>query len=160
MADYIFNENQKFKKVFIWVIMIFSLSIFLLAPLVSFFGNRISNGIWVFVLVLCAVIILISSIRMQVRIDHNKLMFRYIPFINTWKTYSTDEIQDIKIIKYHSLREFGGWGIRYNFDSWLYNTGGRYGIKVISGNKKFILGTYKPDEASKAIEQFKSIKYK
>ncbi len=90
--------------------------------------------------------------------DHHKLMFRYIPFINSWRKYSFDEIQEMKLIKYSSLREFGGWGIRYNFDYWLYNTGGRYGFKVKAGKKKFILGTYKPEEAEKAISQYRNFK--
>lgn len=156
MGNYVFTETQKFNKTIIWAIMIISLSLLFLVPILPFVGNKITNGIWASLLVLTGVITLLASVRLQIRIDRTKLMFRYIPFINSWKTYSFDEIQEIKLIKYNSLREFGGWGIRYNFDSWLYNTGGRYGIKVIVGNKKFILGTYKPDEASKAIEQFKS----
>jgi len=158
MSNYVFNENQKFNKIIIWVIMIISLSLVLLIPFLSLVEKNITNGIWASLIGVAGVITLLASIKMQIRIDRNKLMFRYIPFINSWKTYSFDEIQEIKLIKYNSLREFGGWGIRYNFDSWLYNTGGRYGIKVKVGQKKFILGTYKPDEASKVIEQFESFK--
>lgn len=158
MANYVFTENQRFNKTFIWVIMIVSLSLLLLVPLLPFVEKNITNGIWASLIVVGGVITLLASIKMQTRIDRDKLMFRYIPTVNSWKTYSFNEIQEIKLIKYNSLKEFGGWGIRYNFDSWLYNTGGRYGIKVKVGKKKFILGTYKPDEASKVIEQFKSFK--
>lgn len=158
MSNYIFNENQKFNKVIIWVIMIISISLLLLASILPFVENKSSNAFWVTLLVIAGVIALLSSIRMQIRIDQHKLMFRYKPFINSWKIYSFNDIEEIKIIKYNSLREFGGWGIRYNFDYWLYNTGGKYGIKVKTGNKKFILGTYQPDEAFKAIVQHKSSK--
>lgn len=158
MANYVFTENQKFNRTFIWVIMIVSLSLLFLVPILPLVGNKITSGIWASLLVIAGVIILLASVRMQIRIEKDKLMFRYIPFVNSWKTYSFEDIQEIKLIKYNSLREFGGWGIRYNFDSWLYNTGGRYGIRVKTGKKKFILGTYKPEEAAKAIEQFKSKK--
>jgi len=158
VAERIFQENQKFRKVYIWLIMIISILLLLATSILPFIDNINSKGIWLVLIFIIGTVALLASIKMQIRIDHNKLMFRYIPFINTWKAYSFHEIQEMKLIKYNSLMQFGGWGIRYNFDSWLYNTGGKYGIKVRVGKKKFILGTYKPEEAEMAIIQYRNYK--
>lgn len=154
----IFKESQKIKNTYIWVILVISLILLSISIILPFLNTIHTKGIWLAVIIIIATIAILASIKMQIRIDQNKLMFRYIPFINGWREYSFDEIQDMKLIKYSSLRQFGGWGIRYNFDSWLYNTGGKYGIKVKVGKKKFILGTYKPEEAEEAISQYRNFK--
>lgn len=158
MAGIIFKENQKIKKVYIWLVTVISILLLLATSILPFIENIDSKGIWLTLIVIIGTFALLASIKMQIRIDQKKLMFRYIPFINTWKTYSFHEIQEMKLIKYNSLLQYGGWGIRYNFDSWLYNTGGNYGIKVKVGKKKFILGTYKPEEAEIAISQYRTYK--
>lgn len=54
--------------------------------------------------------------------------------------------------------KFGGWGIRYNFAMWEYNVSGNQGLIVTLKDKKFLIGTQKPEEMQKAIKQFKELK--
>jgi hypothetical protein len=95
--------------------------------------------------------------KLSVKINGNSLVFDFFPLIRERK-YQFEVIKSMELIEYNSLLKYGGWGIRYNFDSWAYNTGGKYGIMVHLKDKKFLLGTHKPAEVRKAIEQFNNFK--
>jgi hypothetical protein len=64
----------------------------------------------------------------------------------------------MELIEYNGLWEYGGWGIKWNGDSWSYTTGGKWGILVKTQDKKFLIGTQKPEEAKQAIAQFLAFK--
>ena len=87
----------------------------------------------------------------------NSLSFRYYPFTR-WRTYRFEAIDAMELVEYNGLWEYGGWGIKWNGDSWSYTTGGKCGILVKTEGKKFLLGTHKPEEAKRAIAQFLAFK--
>ena len=154
MANFIFQENQRFRQAWIWVILIgiTGISIWRL-----FFENVPTQADdWeklIPITLLFLVSTLFFSLRLKTRIDHQKLRFSFFPFIKE-RSYAFEEIVSMEVIEYNSLLKYGGWGIRYNFESWAYNTGGKYGIMVTTESKKFLIGTHKPKEAQKAIAQF------
>lgn len=158
MADYIFKESQRFNQLLIWIpigsVTLFIIGLGLLLP-----DNSVG---WVDkvvpFLILGAVIMFLFSLRLDIRIDSNSLQYKYPPLINNWRKYKFEDMEQIELRKYNSFLEFGGWGIRYNFDYWLYTTGGKFGLLISTKNKKFMLGTHKPEEAQKAIEQFRKFK--
>jgi hypothetical protein len=157
MAVYIFKETQKLRHLLVWEFIFISIALILFKFITSK-NDFVLQQIWIPIGIFFVVVLLLLSIKMKVIIDQKQLKYKYIPFIINWRIIALREIDEMELISYNSLMEFGGWGIRYNFSYWLYNTGGKHGIKVTSGKKKFILGTYKPDDASKAIAQFKSTK--
>ncbi|WP_194776072.1 hypothetical protein [Pararhodonellum marinum] len=155
MENFIFKESQKFRQKWIWVLM--TLLTLVTIYLILTTGSSISadNFGKVFSMLLLGLMWwLLLAINMEVYMDQNELKYRYPPFINRWRRFPFDQIDQLEIIEYNSFWEFGGWGIRYNLNYWLYNTGGKYGIKVKSGKKNFILGTFKPDEARIVIDHF------
>lgn len=154
MGRYIFKETQRFNHFWIWGILI-------LVTAMTVYG-MISQPIedWkaiIPIIILGLVILLFASMQLKTRIDENGLTFSFSPFIGQRK-YSLGEIQNLELIEYNSLLKFGGWGIRYNFDMWAYNVGGKHGLIVSLKNKKFLIGTQKPEEIKKAIEQFNELK--
>lgn len=154
MATYIFRETQRFKQPWIWAIII-------LATGTIIYG-MISQPIegWevvIPILILGLVILLFVSMQLKTRIDESGLTFSFFPFIRQRK-YSTDQIKSLELIEYNSLLKFGGWGIRYNFDMWAYNVGGKHGLVITLKDKKFLIGTQKPEEMKKAIQQFRELK--
>lgn len=158
MATYTFVETQRFRSFWIWAIL---LGVTGLVLCVLFWANppKPSNG-WEKVLPLFILFLvngLFLLLKLSVKINGNSLVFDFFPFIRERK-YQFEEIKSMELIEYNSLLKYGGWGIRYNFDSWAYNTGGKYGIMVQLKDKKFLLGTYNPAEARKAIEQFHKFK--
>lgn len=154
MSNYIFKETQGFNQPWIWGILILVTGI----TLYGLISQSIKDWEAVFpILILGLVILLFVSMRLKTRIDASGLSFSYTPFIGQRK-YSIDQIQNLELIEYNSLLKFGGWGIRYNLNMWAYNVGGKHGLIVTLENKKFLIGTQKPEEMKKAIEQFNELK--
>lgn len=154
MAQYVFKETQKFTQIWILAILLLVNSITVWG---MFFTNppKPTEG-WenvVAITILLLVNGLLLSLTLKTRITSTSLSFSFFPFIQERK-YSFGEIESMELIEYNSLLKYGGWGIRYNFDSWAYNTGGKFGIMVTTKSKKFLLGTHKPEEAEKAITHF------
>ena len=154
MAKYVFKETQRFNQPWIWGILI-------LVSLITLYG-MISQPIdgWeavIPIIILGLVILLFAIMQLKTRIDESGLTFSFSPFIGQ-RNYSNEQIENLELIEYNSLLKFGGWGIRYNFDMWAYNVGGKHGLIVTLKNKKFLIGTQKPEEMKKAIEQFNELK--
>ncbi|MBS9525022.1 hypothetical protein KIH41_11080 [Litoribacter ruber] len=153
-----FEETQRFRQPWIWM---------LLGVLTLYVGYEVAIN-WdqnkTFtqaypLLVVISVLLLFLTMRLQTRVVNGQLFYKYTPIINSWRKYSFDEIETMELITYNSLLQFGGWGIRFNADAWLYNVAGKHGIKVVTAKQKFIIGTSKPEEAALIIEQFKAHKH-
>lgn len=158
MAEYVFKETQKFNRIWIWAVLLLVTGITVWS---LFFGNapKQSEG-WekmIPIAIVALVNTLIFSLKLKTRIDGSSLSFSFSPFISTRK-YHFDEIESMELIEYNGLLDYGGWGIKWNLDSWSYTTGGKHGIMVKTNKKKFLLGTQMPLEAQKAIDQFKKFK--
>jgi hypothetical protein len=155
MKPFIFKETQKFTQLWIWMLLVVVAVIVLLSIInledLDLSDKLIPSGI------VGLVFVLFLSLTIKTTIDSKSLSFSYFPFVGK-KTFGFNDIETMALIEYNSLWEYGGWGIRYNFDSWAYNTGGKFGIMVTTKDKKFLLGTHKSEEAKKAIEMFEAYK--
>lgn len=156
MANYLFQEAQRIRRFWIWGITILVIGIVLSSIFLSS-GTSLDWGIVFPIGILALVNILLFKMELKTRIDQDSLSFSYFPFIKERK-YRFEEIDSMDLIEYNGLLEYGGWGIKWNFDSWSYTTGGKHGILVKTKKKKFLLGTQKPAEAQKAIDQFNEFK--
>jgi hypothetical protein len=158
MAKIVFQETQRFRQIWIWALLLgvtgISLgSIFFMereAPL-AFSDITFPIGM------LLLLNLLFLSFTLSTRIEEDCLSFRFFPFTR-WRSYHLDEIDAMELVEYNGLWEYGGWGIKWNGDSWSYTTGGKWGILVKTQDKKFLIGTQTPEEAKKAIAQFLAFK--
>jgi hypothetical protein len=158
MAKVVFQETQRFRQIWIWAILLgvtgISLSsIFFMereAPL-TFSDIAFPIGM------LLLLNLLFLSFKLSTRIVVDRLSFRFFPFTR-WRSYHLEEIEAMELVEYNGLWEYGGWGIKWNGDSWSYTTGGKWGILVQAKKKKFLIGTQTPEEAKKAIAQFLAFK--
>ena len=158
MAKVVFQETQRFRQIWIWAILLgvtgISLgSIFFIereAPL-AFSDISFPIGMLFFLN------LLFLSFKLSTRIVVDRLSFRFFPFTR-WRSYRFKAIDTMDLVEYNGLWEYGGWGIKWNGDSWSYTTGGKWGILVKTQGKKFLIGTQKPEEAKKGITQFLAFK--
>jgi hypothetical protein len=154
MAFSVFKETQRFNQPWIWVIL-------LLATGIIFYGLLSQPmeewEIVIPIMIIGLVILLLVSMKLKTRIDNVALSFSYFPLIRR-RTYPLSDIENLELIAYNSIFKFGGWGIRYNFEMWAYNVRGKDGLVVTLKQKKFLIGTQKPEEMQKAINQFKELK--
>lgn len=155
----LFTETQRFNQWWIWLIILLSSGV----PFVVFvqqiilgktFGtNPISDTAVVLMLLLpLAIILLFYMIRLQTNITHETLSFRFIPFVK--RTIPWSEIASFKMINYGFV---GGYGIRLTMKyGTVYNIKGKEGLFVkLKNGKTFVIGTQKPEELERAIEQLK-----
>ena len=158
MTQVIFQETQRFRQIWIWALILgisgFSISsLFLLED-----KEPLTLGDLAFPLGMILLLnILFLSFTLTTRIEANSLSYRFFPFTR-WRTFRFEEIEALDLIEYNGLWEYGGWGIKWNGDTWSYTTGGKWGILVQTKKKKILLGTQTPEEAKKAIAQFLALK--
>ncbi len=156
MTAVTFQETQRFRQIWIWALILgisgFSISsLFLLenkAPL-TFGDLAFPIGM---ILILN---ILFLSFTLTTRIEANALSYRFFPFTR-WRTFRFEEIEALELVEYNGLWEYGGWGIKWNGDTWSYTTGGKWGVIVKTTDKKFLLGTQQPEQIRQVIAEFKA----
>ena len=155
MTPPIYKETQQIRQVWIWAILLTVTGIAggtMIYQLIN--DTQTSLGELILpVGVLVFVNGLFFSMRLTTRLDASSLTFTYFPFLRK-KVYPLSELASMELIAYNGLLEYGGWGIKWNGDCWSYTTGGTHGILVKTKDKKFLLGTQKPEEVKKAIDHF------
>ena len=158
MTQVLFQETQRFRQIWIWALILgisgVSLSsLFFLEdkPPLNFGDLAFPIGM---ILLLNT---LFLSFTLTTRIEGDSLSYRFFPFTR-WRTFRFEEIETLDLVEYNGLWEYGGWGIKWNGDSWSYTTGGKWGILVKTTNKKFLLGTQKPEQVRQVIDGFKTRK--
>ncbi len=158
MENFIFQENQRFRQVWIWGILTMVTGI----TIGSFLLSSKTIMKWELALpigIIGTVVFLFLKLELKTRIDHNSLTFSYSLFIKERK-YRFEDIVSLELIEYNSFWEYGGWGIKWNGDTWAYTTGGKFGFFLKTECKKFLLGTQNPKDAQKVIELFREYKSK
>lgn len=67
------------------------------------------------------------------------------------------EIDTVESVTYSPLMEYGGWGIRGFGDNVALNARGNRGVRLrLTGNRRLLIGSQRPDELADAIRRAKS----
>lgn len=158
-----FSEKQRFRQIWLWVILFTLDTYFLFAVFKQVIGKRpfgdkpMSNE----ALLIATGIMLLSSLlfyilRLDTEINSNGIYIRFFPFHLSYKKYAWDEIEACFVRQYNPIAEYGGWGIRLGLfgKGRAFNVSGNKGIQLVFKNdKKLLIGTSKPEEASEAIKK-------
>ena len=148
----IFNEEQSFSQVWLWVLLgIETVAMFL--PLL------ITGQPWYMFLVMGCIMVLtlsiMGSLKLRTRIDDEGIHYRMIPFHRKDQTIPWAEIDSVHVRKYSPIVEYGGWGMRYGRNGRALNVKGDQGIQVIKKNgKRILIGTQQADNAKQWLDQF------
>src|SRR5690554_6746134 len=88
----------------------------------------------------------------KTEINRETLSFRFVPFVK--RTIPWKDIESYKVINYGFV---GGYGIRLTMKyGTVYNIKGNKGLFVkLKNGKTFIVGTQKPEELEKVIQELK-----
>jgi hypothetical protein len=145
--NYLFEENQKFKQWWLWVILL-SFSIMSVGPFDE-------NAINIYhVLIGISLPLLFYLFELRVKVNKEGLHYQFFPLHFKLHTIKIDEIEKIEDVQYKPLGDYGGWGIRYGFKGKAYNVSGNLGVKVYLKNGRNILfGSQKYKELEKALKK-------
>ncbi len=63
-----------------------------------------------------------------------------------------DDIAAVEIHEFSLLKDFGGYGIRFNREMKAYYLHGTRGVKItVNGGKKYLIGSDRPEQLSTVI---------
>jgi len=160
MARAYFNETQRFRQWWIYLIILFTIVSWGYAVIVSFQSEEPQKASEDYVLILTsiipiALILLLFSLRLVTKIRSDGIYVRFKPLQLKEKHIRPEEIKTFEVRKYKPLTEYGGWGIRTGGKKYgkAYNVSGNMGLQLYLANgKKLLIGTLKAREVQKAME--------
>ena len=128
---------------------------------IPFGTNHMSNTVLLittFIAVSASTIMLIFFLfaRLETVVSKQSFYFRFIPLINKPRIIRAVNIDYCEIRKYHPIKDFGGWGIRYNRKekTMCYNVRGNLGLLIVLKNgKRILFGSQNPHKFKQAIDK-------
>jgi hypothetical protein len=146
MSNQVFNEKQSYKGSWIMYLILLTEIPTLILMLVLFFTSEDKQEMGIALAVVLSVlalsISLILSISLETRIDQFGIQYKYYPFIRNWRKIAKNEILDVRVITFNPIFDYGGYGMKRNRNTKLYNILGDEGLLINTGEKrKILLGT-------------------
>jgi len=160
MEKVLFKEEQRFTQWWLKLIMVlillsvlipFSYGVYSQEVLDKPFGDNpmstaglIVTGI-TSLLILGGIVVLLFVARLKTRITNEGLSVSFPPFINKWKKYNPNEIENYEVRTFKAKREYGGYGIkRRRKYGQSFTISGNTGLQLYFKNeKKLLIGTKK-----------------
>ena len=161
MARAYFNETQRFRQVWILLIVLFTVGGWGYAMFSSITAeqeaDKAGSDLTMILLSIIplALIFLLLKLKLVTRVRNDGIYFRFFPFHRKEKHIRPDEINTFEVRKYKPIAEYGGWGIRVRGGKRgiAYNVSGNMGLQLyLKNGKKTLIGTRKPVELQKAME--------
>lgn len=160
-----FEEVQYLTQWWLYLIVIIAPSAMLFGIVSSFLEGEAQGDpfgfamlFFFFLVVTGLIVFLLLYFRLITQVRTNGIHIRYIPFHWTPKVFLWDEIESEETRTYRPILEYGGWGIRWGLfgKGMAYTVKGNRGLQlVMKDGKRILVGTQKPDELSKAIQNAK-----
>lgn len=159
----LFSEKQRFKKWWIWMILIGVNTLMLSLVFTQVVNGRIigdnpaSNGQLVAAAAISLLItFFILSFRLDTQIKTDGIYVKLFPFQTSFRFFPWNSLQKCYVRKYSPIGEYGGWGWRLGLfgKGTCYNISGNEGLQLeFTNGKKLLIGTQKPEELSGVIEK-------
>jgi hypothetical protein len=160
--DLLFKEQQRFKQLRIWVILLAINALFIFGSIYQIvagnkFGDKPLSDTSLLLITTLSIMFTISFsfFRLDTKIEKDGISFRFFPLSIKFKKYSWDAISNLDVAQYNAL-EFGGYGLRIGVFSKTiaYTISGNFGITIILKNgHKILIGTKEPEQVVKVLEQ-------
>ena len=143
----IFREVQRFRQAWVWVLLL----LVLLALTVPVMGGMLGPLVsLVMVLAGSGLIWLFFVMRLVTEVRADGIYLGFFPFSSQKIMYTT--IVGHRVREYRPIREYGGWGVRFNRSGRAYTVSGNLGVQLeLSNGKGLLIGTQDPDEFLRAI---------
>jgi len=157
----LFSENQRFKQLWIWAIIILINGIFIFGIFQQLykgvpFGTKIMSDSGLIIgLVTCILFdLLFWSLKLKTSISKEEIHVQFTPFHLKSRTYLWSEISQASVRKYSPIMEYGGWGIRGFRSNRAFNVSGKIGLQLeFKNGNKLLIGTQKGQEINDLLVQ-------
>ena len=105
--------------------------------------------------------ILFISLRLETRIKTDGIYVKFFPVQLSYRRYNWSSISKLFVRQYNALGEYGGRGFRWSVfgKGKALNVSGNKGLQIeFSDNRKLLIGTNKPEELTRLLEQIRQLK--
>jgi len=165
MARAYFNETQRFRQWWIYLIIVITIVSWGYAFIASLRATESEKATDDLILIATGIIpvlliILLISLRLVTRIRNDGIYYRFKPLQFREKHIRPEEVKSYEVRKYKPLTEYGGWGLRSGMRTGLhrsgkaYNVSGNIGLQLyLENGKKLLIGTQKPRQIEKAMKE-------
>ena len=157
----LFSENQSFRQIWIWVILIGINGVMITGLLQQLllgrqFGDEpLSDAGLILVTILTfGFTAWFFTLHLETRISKDGIGVRFSPFHRKMLFYSKQEIAEAYVRVYKPIREYGGWGLRGLGKNRALNVSGNMGIQLVMRNgHRLLIGTRSGEDAAHALSQ-------
>lgn len=164
-----FKEEQRFTQWWLWLLVISSCLVMLGLIIKKLFQPQEALSMdpdalayhWEVLILVSVVVVIfilaygILTAKLEVEIKDRAIYYRYKPFIWSTKKIKADDIAEFRVRQYNPIAEYGGWGYRFGFGNGkALNVKGDKGLQLkLKNGKKLLLGTQKPTEMEKVMDE-------
>ncbi|WP_194850817.1 hypothetical protein [Nonlabens antarcticus] len=150
MNEIIFQESQKFKQWWLWLIIIFTSIIIIISAVAAAveYPSTIST-----IVIVCSLfgvmgmIVLFYIMKLTTIITREKISVQFYPILK--REWNWSDLKMAKVIDYGFV---GGWGIRlWTGMGTVYNIKGSKGLHIKTDSKEYVIGSQKEEELRSSI---------
>ena len=157
-----FKEEQHFRQKLLWLVILFfpAFSLYGIYEQVMM-GNVIGDkplsdeGVISFsLLVGLGLPVLFWFMKLKLRVSSEGLHYQFFPIHIKERLIPFEDIKSYKARTYSPIKEFGGWGIRFGFESKAYNVSGDKGLQIeLTNGRKVLFGSQEHQALTKAMKK-------
>lgn len=93
---------------------------------------------------------LFYRLRLVTEVRKDGILIHFWPLAR--KRIDFAAIRSCRVVTYHPIRDYGGWGIRYGRKGKAYNVSGNQGVELVfAEGKPLLIGSQRPEELAAAI---------
>lgn len=149
-----YYEQQRFRQKWLKAVLYFLLAVSLILGYIIAKQKIMNDWFTAFlpVALIVLLIVLFNFMELHTRIEATGICYRFPPLLPGFRCIEKGKIENITVIRYHPIADYGGWGIRFSRKGRAYTTSGIYGIQIrLLTGKKILLGTQRPEEVYEAL---------
>ena len=157
-----FKEEQYFRQKLLWLVILFfpAFSLYGIYQQVIM-GNIIGDkplsdeGVITFSLIIgLGLPVLFWFMKLKLRVSPEGLHYQFFPIHIKERLISFKDIKNYKARTYSPIKEFGGWGIRFGFESKAYTGSGNKGLQIeLTTGRKVLFGSQEHQALAKAMKK-------
>ena len=164
--EILFEESQKFRQWWIWLIMALEIVIIFFGVFQIITSQEIKNKLIPLIIIvpfslsiLVPTILLFLYMRLETQVRKDGIYVKFFPFHRSFREYKWDTVSKSFVRQYDPIGEYGGWGLRNGPKGKAFNVSGDEGLQLeFIDNKNLLIGTNKPKELKNILLQIGQLK--
>ena len=149
-----YMERQKMNDMIVYII----LAVMALANMIiyRYYLMQDLSFFYLSVITFIFFILLSKVLQLKISIGTDGIGYRFFPFHMKDKLIRWDTIESVELVTFSPIKDYGGYGIRFNLRTKAYIISGRKGLKIYWKNdrKPWVIGILHEDKIKEALSVF------